>query len=81
MSPARPRSRGSGRIWFGSARGCRRHAAGDQGKAGQVLATLNDALLDLVKRGVVAPEEALLRAADKAGLAAQLKLLEAPVAV
>jgi twitching motility protein PilT len=34
---------------------------------------LNDALNDLVKRGLIAPEEALLRAVDKSGMDAMLK--------
>ena len=37
------------------------------------MVTLNDALLDLVDAGLVEPQEAYMRAADKAGLAAALK--------
>jgi hypothetical protein len=37
------------------------------------MVSLNDALADLVKKGLVAPEEALLRAVDKAGLDTLLK--------
>jgi twitching motility protein PilT len=39
----------------------------------QGMVSLNDALADLVKKGLVAPEEALLRAVDKAGLDTLLK--------
>jgi twitching motility protein PilT len=39
----------------------------------QGMVSLNDALADLVKKGLVAPEEALLRAVDKAGLDSLLK--------
>ena len=42
------------------------------GKAAGMV-TLNEALIDLVRRGVVEPGEALARAADKAGLEALLK--------
>ena len=37
------------------------------------MVTLNDALLDLVNRKVVAPDEALAKAVDKAGFEALLK--------
>ena len=37
------------------------------------MVTLNDSLLDLVEAGVVEPQEAYMKAADKAGLAAGLK--------
>ncbi len=37
------------------------------------MVTLNDSLLDLVDAGVVEPQEAYMKAADKAGLAAGLK--------
>jgi twitching motility protein PilT len=39
----------------------------------QGMVSLNDALADLVKKGLVAPEEALLRAVDKGGLDTLLK--------
>jgi twitching motility protein PilT len=39
----------------------------------QGMVSLNDALAELVKKGLVTPEEALLRAVDKAGLDALLK--------
>jgi twitching motility protein PilT len=39
----------------------------------QGMVSLNDALADLVRKGLVAPEEALLRAVDKAGLDTVLK--------
>jgi twitching motility protein PilT len=39
----------------------------------QGMVSLNDALADLVKKGLVTPEEALLRAVDKAGLDTVLK--------
>ena len=39
----------------------------------QGMVALNDALADLVKKGLVAPEEAILRAVDKAGLETLLK--------
>ena len=39
----------------------------------QGMVSLNDALADLVKKGLVAPEEAILRAVDKAGLETLLK--------
>ena len=39
----------------------------------QGMVSLNDALADLVRKGLVAPEEALLRAVDKAGLDTLLK--------
>src|SRR5262249_44317898 len=42
------------------------------GKASGMV-TLNDALFDLVQKKLVAPEEAVLKAVDKAGLEAQLK--------
>jgi hypothetical protein len=35
--------------------------------------TLNDALLDLVEKKEVTPEEAYLKSVDKSGLAASLK--------
>jgi twitching motility protein PilT len=37
------------------------------------MVTLNDALMDLVNKKLVAPEEAYTKAIDKAGLEAQLK--------
>ena len=37
------------------------------------MVSLNDALMDLVTRKVVAPEEAYLKAVDKAGFEGQLK--------
>ena len=37
------------------------------------MVSLNDALVDLVTRKVVTPEEAYLKAVDKAGFEAQLK--------
>jgi hypothetical protein len=37
------------------------------------MVALNDALADLVKKGLVAPEEAILRAVDKPGLETLLK--------
>ena len=37
------------------------------------MVTLNDSLLDLVDAGLVEPQEAYMKAADKAGLAASLK--------
>ncbi len=40
------------------------------------MVTLNDALVDLVKKNLITPEEANLRAVDKTGLAAQLKQLQ-----
>src|SRR5262245_2018144 len=39
----------------------------------QGMVSLNDALADLVKKGLVAPEEAILRAVDKTGLEMLLK--------
>jgi twitching motility protein PilT len=39
----------------------------------QGMVTLNDALAELVKKGVVTPEEALLRAVDKNSLDVLLK--------
>jgi twitching motility protein PilT len=39
----------------------------------QGMVTLNDALADLVKRGQITPEEALLRAVDKSGMDVLLK--------
>ena len=39
----------------------------------QGMVTLNDALADLVRKGLVTPEEALLRAVDKNGLDVLLK--------
>ena len=39
----------------------------------QGMISLNDALAELVKKGLVAPEEAILRAVDKAGFEALLK--------
>jgi twitching motility protein PilT len=39
----------------------------------QGMITLNDALMDLVRKGLVAPEEGLLRAVDKPGFEALLK--------
>jgi twitching motility protein PilT len=39
----------------------------------QGMVSLNDALADLVKKGLVAPEEAIVRAVDKGGLEALLK--------
>jgi twitching motility protein PilT len=39
----------------------------------QGMVTLNDALADLVKRGQITPEEALLRAVDKGGMDVLLK--------
>jgi len=39
----------------------------------QGMVSLNDALADLVKKGLVTPEEAILRAVDKAGLETLLK--------
>jgi twitching motility protein PilT len=39
----------------------------------QGMVSLNDALVDLVKKGLIIPEEAVLRAADKTGIAALLK--------
>jgi twitching motility protein PilT len=39
----------------------------------QGMVTLNDALADLVKRGLITPDEALLRAVDKAGMDVLLK--------
>jgi hypothetical protein len=37
------------------------------------MVTLNDALMDLVNRKLVAPEEALAKAIDKAGMESMLK--------
>lgn len=37
------------------------------------MVTLNDALLDLVSRKIVAPDEALAKAVDKAGFESMLK--------
>lgn len=34
------------------------------------MSLMNDSLLDLVRKGIVAPEEALAKATDKAGLLA-----------
>jgi twitching motility protein PilT len=42
------------------------------------MVTLNDALADLVKKGLITQDEALLRAVDKNGLAAQLKTAPIP---
>ena len=39
----------------------------------QGMVSLNDALAELVRKGLVAPEEAILRAVDKAGLEMLLK--------
>jgi twitching motility protein PilT len=39
------------------------------------MVTLNDALMDLVNKKLVAPEEAYAKAIDKSGLEAQLKRL------
>ena len=39
----------------------------------QGMVTLNDALAELVRKGLVTPEEALLRAVDKNGLDVLLK--------
>ena len=37
------------------------------------MVSLNDALAELVKKGLVTPEEAILRAVDKSGLEMLLK--------
>jgi twitching motility protein PilT len=39
----------------------------------QGMVSLNDALVDLVKKGLITPDEAILRAADKNGITALLK--------
>ena len=46
-------------------------------KHGMVL--LNDALLDLIRRGVVSSDDAYVKAIDKIGLVSQLKANQLPV--